>query len=86
MNEHWIDRAWKDCITENVDDAILFFKPDLAADRDYSRKPMLVPNELPAIGSDSDKGMRISDIASVYSTQNRIRPKDSVSYRAATRA
>jgi hypothetical protein len=31
MSEKWIDRAWKDFITENVDDAILFFKPDLAA-------------------------------------------------------
>jgi hypothetical protein len=62
MSEHWIDRAWKDCITENVDDAVLFFKPDMAADRDYSGKPLLVPNEFPAIGSDSDKGMRISDV------------------------
>ncbi|GHS95906.1 hypothetical protein AGMMS50276_13290 [Synergistales bacterium] len=63
MSEHWIDRAWKDCITENVDDALLFFKPDLAADRDYNRKPLLVSGELPAIGSDSDKGMRTSDVA-----------------------
>ncbi|GHV48583.1 hypothetical protein FACS1894204_12920 [Synergistales bacterium] len=63
MSEHWIDRAWKDCITENVDDALLFFKPTLAADRDYNRKPMLVSGELPAIGSDSDKGMRNSDVA-----------------------
>jgi hypothetical protein len=62
MSEKWIDRAWKDFITENVDDAILFFKPDLAADRDYGRKPLLVPGELPAIGTDSDKGMRISDV------------------------
>ena len=63
MSEHWIDRAWKDCITENVDDALLFFKPDLATDRDYGRKPMLISGELPAIGSASDKGMRTSDVA-----------------------
>jgi hypothetical protein len=62
MSEKWIDRAWSDFITENVDDAILFFKPDLAADRDYDRKPLLVPNEFPAIGTDSDKGMRVSDV------------------------
>jgi hypothetical protein len=62
MSEEWIDRAWKDFITENVDDAILFFKPDLAADRDYGRNPLLVPGEFPAIGADSDKGMRISDV------------------------
>ena len=62
MGEKWIDRSWRDIITENVDDAILFFKPDIAADRDYSKKLMLIPTELPTIGGDSDKGMRISDI------------------------
>jgi hypothetical protein len=62
MSEKWIDRSWKDILTENADDAILFFKPDLAADRDYSRKPFLVPNELPAIDTDSDKGSRNSDV------------------------
>ncbi|MDR1482161.1 MAG: hypothetical protein LBI74_06000 [Synergistaceae bacterium] len=62
MSEKWIDRSWKDMITENADDAILFFKPDLAADRDCSRKPFLIPNELPAIDTDSDKGSRNSDV------------------------
>ncbi|MDR0616493.1 MAG: hypothetical protein LBG29_06760 [Synergistaceae bacterium] len=62
MSEKWIDRSWKDIITENADDSILFFKPDLAADRDYSRKPFLIPNELPAIDTDSDKGSRNSDV------------------------
>ncbi|MDR0616346.1 MAG: hypothetical protein LBG29_06010, partial [Synergistaceae bacterium] len=62
MGEKWIDRSWKDIITENADDAILFFKPDLAADRDYSRKPFLIPNELPVIDTDSDKGSRNSDV------------------------
>jgi predicted transposase/invertase (TIGR01784 family) len=62
MSEKWIDRSWRDILTENADDAILFFKPDLAADRDYGKKPFLVPPEFPAIGSDSDKGARISDL------------------------
>jgi hypothetical protein len=62
MSGHWIDRSWRDVLTENADDAILFFMPELAADRDYSLKPFLVPNELPAIDTDSDKGSRNSDI------------------------
>ncbi len=62
MSEKWIDRSWRDVLTENVDDAILFFKPDIAADRDYNRKPILIPTEHPAIGGDSDKGMRNSDV------------------------
>ena len=62
MSEKWIDRSWRDVLTENVDDAILFFKPDIAADRDYDKKPLLLPTEFPAIGGDSDKGMRNSDI------------------------
>ena len=62
MSEKWIDRSWRDVLTENVDDAILFFKPDIAADRDYDKKPLLVPTELPTIGGDSDKGMRNTDI------------------------
>ncbi|GHS92652.1 hypothetical protein AGMMS50276_01050 [Synergistales bacterium] len=36
MSESWIDRCWKDVIKENVDDAISFFMPGLAAKRDYS--------------------------------------------------
>jgi hypothetical protein len=62
MSEKWIDRSWRDVITENVDDAILFFNPDLAADRDYDKKPMLISTEFPVIASDSDKGMRIPDV------------------------
>ncbi|MDR3279226.1 MAG: hypothetical protein LBT23_01830 [Synergistaceae bacterium] len=62
MSEKWIDRSWKDILTENADDAILFFNPDLAEDRDYSLKPFLIPNELPAIDTDSDKGSRNSDV------------------------
>ena len=62
MSEKWIDRSWRDIITENVDDAILFFKPDIAADRDYDKKPVLISTEFSAIGGDSDKGMRNSDV------------------------
>ena len=62
MSEKWIDRAWRDVLTENIDDAILFFKPDIAADRDYSKKPDLFSTELPAIGGDSDKGLRHPDM------------------------
>jgi len=62
MSEKWIDRSWRDVLTENVDDAILFFMPDIATDRDYDKKPLLIPTEFPAIGGDSDKGMRNSDV------------------------
>ncbi|MDR1379484.1 MAG: hypothetical protein LBJ36_10600 [Synergistaceae bacterium] len=58
----WIDRTWKEVIIENIDDAILFFKPDLAMDRDYEKKPFLIDTEHPAIGGVSDKGGRISDL------------------------
>ena len=36
MSEHWIDRAWKDVLKGDPDDAISFFVPSLAAARDYS--------------------------------------------------
>jgi hypothetical protein len=62
MSEKWIDRSWRDILTENADDAVLFFMPGLAADRDYGKKPQLVPTELPAIGADSDKGSRNTDV------------------------
>jgi hypothetical protein len=62
MGEKYIDQNWKDIITDNADDAILFFKPDLAKDRDFGRNIQLAANELPEIDSGTDKGMRISDI------------------------
>jgi hypothetical protein len=62
MSEHWIDRAWKDVINENADDAISFFLPKLAAERDYSKEPESADPVHEPIGGDSDKGSRISDI------------------------
>jgi hypothetical protein len=62
MSEHWIDRAWKDVINENADDAIFFFMPRLAMERDYSKKPESADPIHETIGGDSDKGSRISDI------------------------
>jgi hypothetical protein len=62
MSAHWLDRAWKDVINENADDAISFFMPELAAERDYSKKPESADPVHETIGGDSDKGTRISDI------------------------
>jgi hypothetical protein len=62
MSDHWIDRAWKDVINENADDAISFFMPALALERDYSKKPESADPVHETIGGDSDKGSRISDV------------------------
>ena len=62
MSKNWIDKSWRDVLSDNLDDAILFFMPELAADRDYSREPQLLPNELAGIGSDSNKGARYADL------------------------
>jgi hypothetical protein len=62
MSESWIDRSWKDVIRENLDDAIAFFMPDLAAERDYMAKPGVADPEHPAIGGKSNKGKRTSDL------------------------
>ncbi|MDR1481168.1 MAG: hypothetical protein LBI74_00910 [Synergistaceae bacterium] len=52
----------KDVINENADDAISFFMPGLAAERDYSKKPESADPVHETIGGDSDKGSRISDV------------------------
>jgi hypothetical protein len=62
MSEHWLDRAWKDVINENADDAISFFMPALAKERDYSKKTESADPVHETIGGDSDKGTRISDV------------------------
>jgi hypothetical protein len=62
MSEAWIDRAWKDVLHENADDAISFFIPELAAERDYSKKPQSANPQHPVIGGDSNKGERTSDL------------------------
>jgi hypothetical protein len=62
MSESWIDRSWKDVIKENLDDAIAFFMPGLAAERDYSLKPSAADPDHPAIRGKSNKGKRTSDL------------------------
>jgi len=62
MSEAWIDRSWKDLIKKNPDDAISFFMPELAAMRDYSKKPESADPTHSAIGGDSNKGERTSDV------------------------
>jgi predicted transposase YdaD len=62
MSESWIDRSWKDVIKENLDDALSFFMPGLAAERDYTAKPGAADPEHPAIGGKSNKGQRTSDL------------------------
>jgi hypothetical protein len=61
-HEHRNDSNWKEIIAKNIDDAIFFFMPELAAKRDYSREPELSGIEHPVIGGKSDKGKVISDL------------------------
>ncbi|GHV28639.1 hypothetical protein FACS1894167_06220 [Synergistales bacterium] len=63
MNKgHFIDRAWKRVLSEGIDDAIAFFLPALAKDRDVSREIETAKDEFPAFDSETDKGMRIADL------------------------
>jgi hypothetical protein len=62
MSEKWIDQSWKQVLTENLDDAIAFFMPALAADRDHLRKITPLRDEHPAIAAGTDRGMRVSDL------------------------
>jgi hypothetical protein len=59
---HWIDMAWKRVLYDGIDDAIEFFLPGLAKDRDMSREVEILRDEFPAIGADADKGMRVADL------------------------
>jgi hypothetical protein len=59
---HWIDRAWKRVLEDGIDDAIAFFMPDLAKDRDMSRDVEILSGEFPAIDSETDKGLRRADL------------------------
>ncbi|MDR1132548.1 MAG: hypothetical protein LBL05_00205, partial [Synergistaceae bacterium] len=61
-HEHRNDSNWKEIIAKNVDDAISFFIPELAAKRDYSQEPAMSGIEHPVIGGKSDKGRVISDL------------------------
>jgi hypothetical protein len=62
MSENWIDQSWKNVIKENVDDAISFFMPGLAAERDYTKKPESADPVHETIGGISNQGSRISDV------------------------
>jgi hypothetical protein len=59
---HWIDAAWKKVLYEGIDDAIAFFMPDLARDRDMSREVETLKDEFPAIGAETDIGTRVTDL------------------------
>jgi hypothetical protein len=59
---HYIDAAWKQILSDGIDDAIAFFLPSLAKDRDMSREIEKGEGGFPAIASDSDKGMRTTDL------------------------
>jgi hypothetical protein len=61
MSEQWLDRAWKDVLKGDMDDAISFFMPGLAAERDYSKTPEAADPVRPALGGKSGKGSNISD-------------------------
>jgi predicted transposase YdaD len=59
----WHDVAWKGAIIDGSRDAIEYFMPDLAFDMDTSRDITGITGmELPVQGSDSDKGMLVTDI------------------------
>ncbi|MDR1741415.1 MAG: hypothetical protein LBR38_06160 [Synergistaceae bacterium] len=59
----WRDRLWKDGLSKLADDAVEFFMPGLAADRDTGKPIMaIVGPELQAPSSKSDKGMRVPDV------------------------
>jgi hypothetical protein len=67
MDGNWLDEAWNDIIIQNADDAIEFFLPDLAADRDCSKGTELLSEEMPLLDADTSKGKRIVDVClSVY--------------------
>jgi hypothetical protein len=59
---HYIDTAWKRVISDGIDDAIAFFLPGLAEDRDVSREIAKASGAFPALDSESDKGMRVADL------------------------
>jgi hypothetical protein len=55
--------AWKEVLCDGAQSAMEYFMPDLASDMDPTRELTGIPGmELYPEGSDSDKGMRISDV------------------------
>ncbi|MDR1978289.1 MAG: hypothetical protein LBQ42_06115 [Synergistaceae bacterium] len=67
MDGNWLDEAWKDMLIQEIDDAIEFFMPALAADRDYTKRVELMSEDMPGLAADTDKGGKVADLClSVY--------------------
>jgi hypothetical protein len=67
LEGNWLDEAWRDMLIQETDDAIEFFMPHLAADRDYTKKADLVSEDMPSLGADTNRGGRVADLClSVY--------------------
>ncbi|MDR1944392.1 MAG: hypothetical protein LBQ19_06175, partial [Synergistaceae bacterium] len=62
LDGNWLDEAWKDMLIQETDDAIEFFMPDLAADRDYTKDAELMSEDMPGIEADTNKGGRVADL------------------------
>ena len=62
VDGNWLDEAWNDVLIQNADDAVEFFIPDLAADRDRSKGMELLSEDLPNLNADTSKGKRVADI------------------------
>ncbi|MDR2366669.1 MAG: hypothetical protein LBF58_00945 [Deltaproteobacteria bacterium] len=59
----WRDVAWKDALIGGGRDALAYLMPDLFSDMDTSKENFTVSGwELPVEGSDTDKGMKKTDI------------------------
>jgi hypothetical protein len=59
---NWLDEAWNDILIQCADDAIAFFMPRLAADRDYSKAAELLSEDMPLLKAETNKGKRFVDV------------------------
>jgi hypothetical protein len=59
---NWLDEAWNDVLLQCADDAVAFFMPDLAADRDYSKEMEILSEDMPLLEADTNKGGRVVDV------------------------
>jgi hypothetical protein len=62
LDGNWLDEAWFDMLIQETDDAIEFFMPDLAADRDYTKRAELMSENMPGLEASTNKGGRVADI------------------------
>jgi hypothetical protein len=62
MEGNWLDEAWNDILIQCIDDAIAFFLPELAADRDYSKGGELLSEDMPLLKADTNEGKRVVDV------------------------